>query len=171
MAQNQKHRRSLTIQKPCTGFVLAVVIVQVWVQASTARAAPPTSPSLRLIAQAEGMSAVGQEMSNVSGAASNPLQVPAGRRVTLTSQVEPSSLRGKTQLSYGWRQLAGPAVEWLTQLDRRPSMSFVSRVQLRAKNPGVYQFECRVSLLDSNGVPTGVEISKHTMIRIVQDPR
>jgi hypothetical protein len=153
------------------GLVLAVVIAQVWVQASTARAAPPASPNVRLIAQAEGTSAVGQEMSNMPGAASNPLQVPAGRRVTLTSQVEPSSLRGKTQLVYGWRQLGGPAVEWLTQPGGRPSTSFVSRVQWRAKNPGVYQFECRVSLLDSNGVPTGVEISKHIMIRIVQSPR
>lgn len=171
MTWNRKQKPSLTIRKWGVSLVL-VMSALAGVQSTdvgAARQTPP--PSMHLTAQAEGINTVGHEIPDTPGPLTKPFQVPAGRRVMLASKVDLSSAPGNTQLSYNWRQLSGPAVEWRTPPDSRSTAAPISRIEFRAKNPGVYRFDCRVMVLDATGVPTGVEIRKRIQVQIVKDSR
>jgi hypothetical protein len=69
------------------------------------------------------------------------------------------------KLTYRWRQIAGPAVKWLTPTEVGSTTSLTAAVRFRTTAPGVIAFQCRVVLLDANGIPTGIVIAKQ--IRIV----
>jgi hypothetical protein len=164
MAPITKRKVTIAAQKLCICLALVVIHTQTLAQGSIPRAAQQSPLSARLIAQAEGSAEIGHE-TPLGDRAKNPLKVPVGRRVTLTISTERST--PNRQFSYFWKQLGGPSVEWLTRSAPGGIPDLTSRMQWRAKKAGIHEFECRVMLLDSNKIPTGVQIVKRITIVVV----
>ena len=121
------------------------------------------APEVRLTAQAEGTAGVGRELPDGPGPAPPPLRVSVGLQVYLSARV--GSGPPGLYLTYRWRQIAGPAVQWLTRTEVGSTASLMATVRFRTTAPGVLGFQCQVVLLDANGIPTGIVIAKQ--IRIV----
>lgn len=125
------------------------------------------TPSMRLIALAEGSGQVGNQVPDFPSARdTTSLQVPVGRRVTLRATVDNAS---RAKISYRWRQQGGPTVQLRPEFSARDPSPF-TYTQLVPKKPGVILVECRAQFLDAHDIPTGVVIAKRIRVVVLPSP-